>query len=62
MNIKLTYLYNKSVRADTEYEQLRHNFRNREADESDMLEQIIQKVRMDTINEILIEVLKIYGF
>ncbi len=58
----ISYLYNKSVRADTEYEQLRYNVRYREADESDMLEQIIQKVRKDTIDEILLEVLKIYEF
>lgn len=58
----IAYLYNKSVQADRELEQIKYNLRGREADEADMLECIISKTRADTINEVLLKVLQILDF
>lgn len=58
----LLYLMNISDTADNRYNELREFYRYHNADEVDLIEQVIAKVRRDTINEIktdLVTLLKI---
>lgn len=57
----LAYLYNKSLISDSELEQLRHNLRNRNIDQEDALEYIIAQTKADTVNEVLLNVMRIIG-
>lgn len=62
VDLILAYIYNKSEREDEAFRQLRRNLMHRNVDEEDCLELIIQKSRMDAINEILIEILRLAGY
>lgn len=62
VDLILAYIYNKSEREDEQFRQLRRNLMHRNVDEEDCLELIIQKSRMDAINEILIEILRLAGY
>lgn len=57
----LAYLYNKTLISDSELEQLRHNLRNRNIDQEDALEYIIAQTKADTVNEVLLNVMRIIG-
>ena len=57
----LAYLYNKTLILDSELEQLRHNLRNRNIDQEDALEYIIAQTKADTVNEVLLNVMRIIG-
>lgn len=59
-DLLFAYLYRKSVEADEELEQLRHNLRNRSIDQEDALEFIIAQSRVDTLNDILVGVMRIF--
>lgn len=56
----LIYLYNLSSRLDSDYEQLVLNSRSRKSDEVDYLELIMAKTRKDTVNDVLVEFIKIF--
>ena len=58
----IAYLYNKSVQADRELEQMLHNIRGRKTDEEDYLECIIALTKSRVIDEVLLDILKISGF
>ncbi len=58
----IAYIYNKSVQADRELEQMLHNIRGRKSDEEDFLECIIALTKSRVIDEILLDLLKISGF
>ena len=58
----IAYLYNKSVQADRELEQMLHNIRGRKTDEEDYLECIMALTKSRVIDEILLDILKISGF
>ncbi len=58
----IAYIYNKSEREDEKFSALRKTLTHRTVDEEDCLELIIQKTRMDTINEVLIELLRLSGY
>lgn len=60
-DLVLAYLYNLSSREDDLLYDLRMNVLKRSSDEEDYLELIMQKVRTDTINEIVLSVFRIYG-
>lgn len=60
-DLVLAYLYNLSSREDDLLHDLRMNVLKRSSDEEDYLELIMQKVRTDTINEIVLSVFRIYG-
>ena len=57
----LAYLYNKTLISDSELEQLRHNLRNRNIDQEDALEYIRAQTKADTVNEVLLNVMRIIG-
>ena len=54
------YLYNKRVYAADDYIQLRENVWYRRPDEIDLLEQIMAKVRLDVINEVVTDIFSLY--
>lgn len=56
----LIYLYNLSSRLDSDYEQLVLNSRSRKSDEVDYLELIMAKTKKDTVNDVLVEFIKIF--
>ncbi len=58
----LIYLYNLSSRYDREFEQLLLNLRSRDSDEVDYLELITAKIKKDTTNDILSEIVKILNY
>lgn len=58
----LIYLYNLSSRYDREFEQLLLNLRSRDSDEVDYLELITVKIKKDTSNDILLEIVKILNY
>jgi len=58
----IAYLYNKSVQADRELEQMLHNIRGRKTDEEDYLECIIALTKSRVIDDVLLDILKISGF
>lgn len=58
----LIYLYNLSTRYDREFEQLLLNLRSRDSDEVDYLELITAKIKKDTSNDILLEIVKILNY
>lgn len=60
-DLVLAYLYNLSSREDDLLHDLRLNVLKRSSDEEDYLELIMQKVRVDTINEIVLSVFRLYG-
>ena len=60
-DLVLSYLYRKSVESEEELDQLRHNLRNRTIDQEDALEFIIAQSHCDTINTILVDILRIFG-
>lgn len=55
------YFYNLSDKLDNDYDQLVLNNRSRKSDEVDYLELIIAKTKKDTINSVLVDVMKILG-
>lgn len=58
----IAYLYNKSVQADRELEQMLHNIRGRKTDEEDYLECIIALTKSRVIDDVLLDILRISGF
>lgn len=58
----IAYIYNKSVQADRELEQMLHNIRGRKTDEEDYLECIIALTKSRVIDDILLDILRISGF
>ena len=58
----LIYLYNLSSRYDREFDQLLLNLRSRDSDEVDYLELITVKIKKDTSNDILLEIVKILNY
>ena len=58
----IAYIYNKSVQADRELEQMLHNIRGRKTDEEDYLECIIALTKQRVIDDILLDILRISGF
>lgn len=60
-DLVLAYLYNLSSREDDLLHDLRLNVLKRSSDEEDYLELIMQKVRVDTINEIVLSIFRLYG-
>ena len=58
----LIYLYNLSSRYDREFDQLLLNLRSRDSDEVDYLELITSKIKKDTVNDILSEIVKILNY
>ena len=61
-DLMIAYIYNKSVQADRELEQMLHNIRGRKTDEEDYLECIIALTRKRVFDEVLLDLLKIAGF
>lgn len=58
----IAYIYNKSVQADRELEQMLHNIHGRKSDEEDYLECIIALTKSRVIDDILLDILRISGF
>ena len=56
----LIYIWNKSSQLEKEYEDTRNHQRYRPLDENDYLESIIQKVRRDTFNEFVSDIMTIF--
>lgn len=56
----LVYIWNKSSQLEKEYEDTRNYQRYRPLDENDYLESIIQKVRKDTFNEFVSDIMTIF--
>ena len=55
----LTCIYNKCDLAEKEYEEYMNFIRYHNADEVDMLEHIIRKIRRDTLRELLRDIMHI---
>ncbi len=55
----LTCIYNKCDTAEREFEEYRDHIRYHNADEVEMLEHIIRKIRRDTLREVLRDVMHI---
>lgn len=55
----LLYLMNISDTADNRYNEIREFYRYHNVDEVDLIEQVIAKVRRDTINEIKTDIVNL---
>lgn len=56
----LVYLWNKSSQIEKEYQDTLNHQRYRSLDENDYLENIIQKVRRDTFNEFVFDMMSLF--
>ena len=53
------YLFNKSLRLEYDYEQLRNNVWFKLPDQLDLLEQIIAKIRLESFNEFAKDIIQL---